>query len=760
MPVLDYDSDDDEDSSKYSLCTHELESNDHEVFENQRVSFVTSIQYNPTDASPVIASTLQYAFPTTIAENAAKYNNQEVKRAEEALGLQVKLAYPSDGDMYSILSNGTITNVSVTAQDFSRGRAVHGPSIAMSKGKAKHQNPNVYGDNLVPSSERKMQQLHTDPFFIAGIPYALSVVVPLDHVLCNVVQGRSADDLYNVMVEHIRACSTNGFNITFIRIDGEGAMVPVKPMLEDKYNGLKVHPSPSKVPLAERKIQTVKGRVRSVIQSLPFSLCRILLILCVVWCVSRLNMVPSKARADKLCSTEALMGRKLDLQRDLRYAFLDYVEVPVLHTDNDVTHERTITALVVQSTGNSNGDFKFFNPYSVRFIQRSTSKPVLPYTENLIERLNILARKDGLYDKLRDRIPHFAIGKPDGDEVVLPPPEINDDMVDAYGEVLAELDEVRDPVPVTESSPMFNSISLPDTELRGGSDNSSSEYGAHNIPYNIRRNSVRSTRSDIKESWKGYSFLSTAYTRKQAEKKFGALAVKAKIKELIQIDDKDVMLPINFYTLTVKQRRKIIRSHIIYQAKYDDDTGAFIKLKARFVGNGSTQSKELYDDFSSPTVTTHAVFINAAIAAKERRIVKTVDIPGAYLNAEMGGEEVLMHIRADEAEILVLLKPEYRKYLREDGSMIVKLTRALYGCVQSAKLWYQDLSSTLKEAGYIPNPKDICVFNKVVDGVQCTITLHVDDLMVTSVNESLIDEVMSVLKSKYERDDEFTTIWV
>jgi hypothetical protein len=83
--------------------------------------------------------------------------------------------------------------------------------------------------------------------------------------------------------------------------------------------------------------------------------------------------------------------------------------------------------------------------------------------------------------------------------------------------------------------------------------------------------------------------------------------------------------------------------------------------------------------------------------------------------------------------------------------MIVKLTKALYGCIESARLWYREISTALKSIGYISNVKDICVFNKMVNGVQCTITLHVDDLMVTSVTEALIDEVMNLLRSKYER---------
>ena len=119
-------------------------------------------------------------------------------------------------------------------------------------------------------------------------------------------------------------------------------------------------------------------------------------------------------------------------------------------------------------------------------------------------------------------------------------------------------------------------------------------------------------------------------------------------------------------------------------------------MKARFVADGSTQDKSIYEDISSPTVTTHAVFINAAIAAKERRVVKTVDLPGAYLNVKMSGVEVLMHLDEFTAGILIAIKPEYKNYRREaDGSMIVRLDRALYGCVESGKLWYNMTKSSI-----------------------------------------------------------------
>ena len=72
-------------------------------------------------------------------------------------------------------------------------------------------------------------------------------------------------------------------------------------------------------------------------------------------------------------------------------------------------------------------------------------------------------------------------------------------------------------------------------------------------------------------------------------------------------------------------------------------TGAFDKLKARLVAGGDQQNKNLYDDLSSPTVSTSVVFTVFVIAAHEGRRAAVVDIGGAYLNAYMNtGIEVHM----------------------------------------------------------------------------------------------------------------------
>ena len=43
---------------------------------------------------------------------------------------------------------------------------------------------------------------------------------------------------------------------------------------------------------------------------------------------------------------------------------------------------------------------------------------------------------------------------------------------------------------------------------------------------------------------------------------------------------------------------------------------------------------------------------------------------------------------------------------------MVKLDKALYGCVESARLWYDHLRKTLEAMGFQAHLHDICTFNK------------------------------------------------
>ena len=213
---------------------------------------------------------------------------------------------------------------------------------------------------------------------------------------------------------------------------------------------------------------------------------------------------------------------------------------------------------------------------------------------------------------------------------------------------------------------------------------------------------------------------------REALRNRGDEAKRVIVQELKQMLDKKVWVPVLGSKLTASQRSAIIRSSMFIKRKNNPD-GSFQKLKARLVAGGDQQNKELYDDLSSPTVSTSAVFTMLAVAAHEKRHVAVVDISGAFLNADMTlGVPVHMRLDRTMSAFVMEIDDKYRKYVDSGGGLIVHLKKALYGCVESSGLWYENLRATMVTLGYASNAYDKCVFNRVgSDGHQCTAAVHV-----------------------------------
>ena len=74
--------------------------------------------------------------------------------------------------------------------------------------------------------------------------------------------------------------------------------------------------------------------------------------------------------------------------------------------------------------------------------------------------------------------------------------------------------------------------------------------------------------------------------------------------------------------------------------------------------------------------------------------------------------------------------------------LCVKLKRALYGTLQVALLFWQMLSSVLVSRGFTVNPYDQCVANKQINGKQCTIIWHVDNLKISHMSENIVEDII------------------
>jgi len=183
--------------------------------------------------------------------------------------------------------------------------------------------------------------------------------------------------------------------------------------------------------------------------------------------------------------------------------------------------------------------------------------------------------------------------------------------------------------------------------------------------------------------------------------------------------------------------------------KYDA-AGNFEKIKARLVADGSTQDRSDFDeeDIDSPTASLESIFNMLKLVAVEKRHLLILDIGGAYLNAEID-RTVYMFIEPELVNIMVNIDSGYAKYRDVKGRILTQIDKAMYGLVQSAKLWYETITGVLKDNGYAPNPMDLCVWNKIVGGDQITIVIYVNDLAISCRNKVEVHKAMDIVKSKF-----------
>ncbi len=246
----------------------------------------------------------------------------------------------------------------------------------------------------------------------------------------------------------------------------------------------------------------------------------------------------------------------------------------------------------------------------------------------------------------------------------------------------------------------------------------------------------------------------TQYTLKRGLKEFGIDGLTALGKEVEQLYTRKVSKPVDGNDLTRDQKQASLR-YLMFLTKKRCG-----RIKARGCADGRKQRKTTSkEDASAPTVAIEAVMLSAVIDAMERRDVATVDIPGAFMQADID-EVVHVKFEGEIAEMLVKLDPKlYCKYVRDENGksvLYVELLKALYGTLKAALLFWKLLSKILVSWGFVINPYDWCVANKMINGKQCTILWHVDDLKISHVAYEVVTSIIGLIDAEFGKEAPIT----
>jgi hypothetical protein len=144
--------------------------------------------------------------------------------------------------------------------------------------------------------------------------------------------------------------------------------------------------------------------------------------------------------------------------------------------------------------------------------------------------------------------------------------------------------------------------------------------------------------------------------------------------------------------------------------------------------------------------------LSCAINTSEGRKVITADISGAFLQADID-EMATVIFKGSMVDLLIRTDPIYEKYVHvtKSGKKVihVQLTKAMYGCIKAARLFWENLTAHLKTMGFVVNDYNMCIANKIIDGKQCTICWHVDDLKISHESQEVLENIVKELEGVF-----------
>jgi hypothetical protein len=166
-----------------------------------------------------------------------------------------------------------------------------------------------------------------------------------------------------------------------------------------------------------------------------------------------------------------------------------------------------------------------------------------------------------------------------------------------------------------------------------------------------------------------------------------------------------------------------------------DELGNISRYKARIVAQGFRQKPgEDFTEVYAP-VARHTTFRTLlSVAAKRRFVVRHYDAKTAFLNGRLTEDIYMRQPPGFAAE--------------GQANKVCKLKKSLYGLKQAARAWNEAIDKRLKEVGLIQSCFDPCLYFD--SGRTLFVLIYVDDLVIASEDEGLVDKVASALQEKFE----------
>ena len=696
----------------------------------------------------------------TVKTNKSRFTKQENQRADEAMKLIKTLGHPPKQMAMSICRS--MSNCPVSTDDIARAYDIYGPALEAIQGrttKATTKTSIASPIELDGDTDRK-QVAEADLMFVYGTAYLVVILSPMEFSFVIPVEGKSTPDIHAALSYVLTECGKRNHTITWIINDSEAAMKTseISELLSKHHAENDNKPSGTHAPRVERRIRFIKDKLRIILRGLPYNVTRNLLKWAAQSACRMTNMQPSSSSTDNFTPREKFLRRHTNYVTDIGPAFGTYVQCTTPNPNNTMESRTEGCIILMPKDSRDTAAYLVLKLSTGKVVARSHFTE-LPIPDALINHINSIAAKEGILPAYQNTPHEHTQPREEPIHDIQQPTE--HDNTDAM-----QRDIDHDPPQTADYEITEHNIEQEDGTQDVEYEQDTTVRRSQRILQLDKENKAAQEEMRAQkiadDTADQYDFAGTnpmlvdnitLLTIKQAIDKLGDSARTAIKSELTSLLNKGTFQPVHRRELTEAQFKGIIGSKMFVKEKMNPD-GTIEKVKARLVGRGDQQDNSLYhDDLGAYTVERSSIMTVAAIAAKEDRVCVTLDVGTAYLNARMPPEypTIIMRIEPALAAIMAEIDTELQPYIHHNGCIYVKLLRALYGCIESAKLWQLHITKTLTEDGFTSNPYDCCVMNKVTNTNQTTIALHVDDLLITAKRREDVESLVKHLTDKYDK---------
>ena len=175
-------------------------------------------------------------------------------------------------------------------------------------------------------------------------------------------------------------------------------------------------------------------------------------------------------------------------------------------------------------------------------------------------------------------------------------------------------------------------------------------------------------------------------------------------------------------------------THVVLKVKRNAD-GTIERFKSRIVAGGNHQVYGYdYMETYAPVVDFSVVRLFLYMMLVYNLVAVQLDVKTAFLNGEL-------------EEAVWVMSP---KGIPGHPSRLYRLRKALYGLKQAHLAWHRKLCSVLSEMNFSELKSAPCVFVKRLGDAVCYVLVYVDDLLLMSSSQSMLDKVVQNMCGRFE----------